>query len=512
MSKRILFLISVLVLVCTLCSCECDHQWLDATCTAPQTCSICTETQGEVAAHNWQAAICTTPETCANCGTTKGTPVEHSWTDANCTTPKTCSNCGATSGDPAEHNWTDANCSAPKTCISCGITDGETLPHDYQVVSFHDDTMTSQCQACGDSVNGPIDRSLYFQTLLTGHWDLFAIQTNSKQTSAYNIEEIGPFLNIAKDGTIRLHLENNQIFELTCEYLDYQIIDDHGVYFCYFINSADYSQYPAQISEVENDLQLSIFLPKRTIILQKNILLEQYSTGKWHCFEQDQLYTLELFDDRTFTVNLLGGISGTWHIKPIVEASFSSKYDTYTIVLSFTLGDKPMTVDSSITLSAAGEAMNVLTGKASPRGSFYWYDDITQIYVSFRAPGVYPGEHTVIEQDVSKIVDIWASYEVTKYIFEPYSYSTEKNSNHYAIFNEDGTFMVTASKTITGLWRYICTTTESGYTYYWYTLQTDDQDGYQIIQLWPNGSRLEWSYFENFGNNTGADYRFESTG
>ena len=39
------------------------HTWVDATCTAPKTCSVCAVTEGEVADHNYQSG------TCSVCGT-----------------------------------------------------------------------------------------------------------------------------------------------------------------------------------------------------------------------------------------------------------------------------------------------------------------------------------------------------------------------------------------------------------------------------------------------------------
>ena len=52
---------------------------------------------------------------------------EHNWTDATCTTPKTCSVCGAIEGEALGHSWVDATYEAPKTCSVCGATEGEPL-------------------------------------------------------------------------------------------------------------------------------------------------------------------------------------------------------------------------------------------------------------------------------------------------------------------------------------------------------------------------------------------------
>lgn len=79
--------------------------------------------------HEWQDATCTSPRTCSVCGKTDGVPLDHQWIAATCTAPKTCSVCGATNGKPSGHDWNKATCETPKVCSVCGETDGEPLGH-----------------------------------------------------------------------------------------------------------------------------------------------------------------------------------------------------------------------------------------------------------------------------------------------------------------------------------------------------------------------------------------------
>ena len=60
-------------------------------------------------------------------GTPNPTPCEHEWADADCETPKTCTKCNETDGDPIGHDWEEASYSAPKTCKTCGATEGDAL-------------------------------------------------------------------------------------------------------------------------------------------------------------------------------------------------------------------------------------------------------------------------------------------------------------------------------------------------------------------------------------------------
>lgn len=67
----------------------------------------------------------TTALTLAGCGH------EHEWADATCTEPKTCTVCGETEGEPLGHKMTDATYQAPATCEVCGETEGEPLTPDF---------------------------------------------------------------------------------------------------------------------------------------------------------------------------------------------------------------------------------------------------------------------------------------------------------------------------------------------------------------------------------------------
>ena len=51
----------------------------------------------------------------------------HDWLNATCDAPETCSVCEAINGEALGHNWLDATSEAPKTCDRCGAIDGDKL-------------------------------------------------------------------------------------------------------------------------------------------------------------------------------------------------------------------------------------------------------------------------------------------------------------------------------------------------------------------------------------------------
>ena len=83
--------------------------------------------------HDFTAASCTQPQTCIKCGETEGEPLGHTWTEPTCTEPKTCTVCNLTEGETLEHQWQEATTERAKTCSLCGLTEGEPLPVEEDV-------------------------------------------------------------------------------------------------------------------------------------------------------------------------------------------------------------------------------------------------------------------------------------------------------------------------------------------------------------------------------------------
>ena len=131
------------------------HDWAPTSCTQPATCRICGTTEGSPLGHDWADATCTEPKTCRVCGTTEGSALGHRWKDATCTEPKTCSVCGATEGSALGHRWEDATCTEPKTCSVCGTTEGSALGHNWADATY---TAPKTCRRCGETSGEPLER------------------------------------------------------------------------------------------------------------------------------------------------------------------------------------------------------------------------------------------------------------------------------------------------------------------------------------------------------------------
>lgn len=66
---------------------------------------------------------------------------EHIFTEATCTSPQTCTICGYSKGSANGHQWQEADCENPKQCTECGLTEGESLGHT---------TDFGECLRCGE--------------------------------------------------------------------------------------------------------------------------------------------------------------------------------------------------------------------------------------------------------------------------------------------------------------------------------------------------------------------------
>ena len=130
--KNALIIVVSAILLFSLSGCGCNHQWQNASCTSPVTCSSCGEKAGTPIGHYWTDPSCVQGKTCIICNTTEGTPTGHTWIEATCTAPKTCSICQLSEGDPVEHDWQTSNKKYPKVCSECKVIKDQTTSNTSQ--------------------------------------------------------------------------------------------------------------------------------------------------------------------------------------------------------------------------------------------------------------------------------------------------------------------------------------------------------------------------------------------
>ena len=167
---------------------------------------VCLIFSGCCMSHEWVEASCEAPKTCSKCGETEGEALAHEWADADCVTAKTCSVCGETEGEALGHDWADADCVTAKTCTVCGETEGEALGHSLILQDMDDTTRTDVCTVCSTTVDTPVaDLATESLELLVGKWTA---------DSFYNGNEVNPLeetftFEFAADGAVISQLPLN---------------------------------------------------------------------------------------------------------------------------------------------------------------------------------------------------------------------------------------------------------------------------------------------------------------
>lgn len=106
----------------------CEHDWAEATCETPKTCTKCGRSEGEISDHKFSETTCTTNSVCITCGLWNERAFGHDYSPATCTSPRICKTCGYEKGEP-EHDYTEATCLTSKICTLCGAEDGKPLGH-----------------------------------------------------------------------------------------------------------------------------------------------------------------------------------------------------------------------------------------------------------------------------------------------------------------------------------------------------------------------------------------------
>lgn len=173
MKKRILALLIITVCALMLASCGCEHEWAEASCLTPKTCTLCEQTEGEATGHAWQPADCINPETCSHCGEQRGAALGH--------------------------EWQAATCENDEVCTLCQEVNTLAFGHSFGTWEGSDEAFMHICQTCGKEES--MTPEAFFLQQLTGTWQAKLYFTGSS-------EELDPehYITVHPDGTIDLIL------------------------------------------------------------------------------------------------------------------------------------------------------------------------------------------------------------------------------------------------------------------------------------------------------------------
>ena len=135
---------AIVLLFCFTTHIICFHNWAEATCTNPRTCTICGRTRGSALGHDYSEATCTIPQKCKVCGEIGNEALGHEikdWkVDSEATCEKTgkrhgkCERCGEEITENLAalgHNWSDwvsDGGNQTRTCSRCKKEESREMP------------------------------------------------------------------------------------------------------------------------------------------------------------------------------------------------------------------------------------------------------------------------------------------------------------------------------------------------------------------------------------------------
>lgn len=402
---------TILLLVLVFCigvmtGCQCEHEWKEADCLTPKTCTLCDLTEGEASGHSWSAATCTAPKTCAACGETEGTALGHSWTEATCSAPETCSACGETQGDTLAHtpgDWSDNG----------------------------DGTMGSTCTVCGIQENVPIDHKVLLGQLLEGHWDFNYYLSEDQYYDVHQLapHDTRPYIQFSRDCTGTFYSGESH-YPIHLEKYVLREDEESGTH--YVLNvCADTATLTLLLSRLySEDYELVLYTSNTSLFaFSRHADLAASVTGIWYTFEDNRFHRLELNADRTVTGTLFGqNFSGLWLLKPVQTSQDGSR--STEITLCSAEGD--IIAYSPLNLGYEG------FGIGASDLSMYIHAVEGSRYAEYRQVDkeTFARLEDALKESAQKISGLWAS----------------DNEEYSITFAEDGTFTAALDMECKGTW------------------------------------------------------------
>ena len=472
MKKRMLLVLMAVAMLFVLSSCVCEHEWIDANCLTPKTCSLCEETEGEPLGHDWLPAECTlpercsrcdetvgealghtwvdadcvTPKTCSVCAETEGEPLGHAWVDADCVTPKTCSVCGETEGEALGHTFVEATCAAPETCSACGETKGETLPHTYGKLIIREEQMVHVCEVCQAEETFPLDYDAYLQDHLRGEWITMAgfYQDNMYLLRAGIRQEfVGIYLNFLEDHQVQFYCDSLESpYQLCTWTLDEESLNDE--YSGYFIDiSSETDSWTFQYV-IEDDFPLITtpgLNPFEVCCMYHNEndqVAQTLSQSQWIGFDEaNAIYTIRFNEDYTFTGHQGGmDVSGRWFLRDAYLTEYGGAEGD--IVLSYQKDEQPCLVPLRVHFSSSSDSLEEATKLAYAIETFSYNNQVHYDYNQSDTEISAAEIEQMIADLPKQLAGTWTSLEVRD--FSGDNTVTTSTTDYTITLLEDGTF------------------------------------------------------------------------
>lgn len=451
--------------------------------------------------HEWVAQTCETAKKCSLCGETEGQAQGHQWLEANCEAPKTCAACGITQGQALNHNWQEATCETPKSCTVCGVREGEALPHTFCKWTIEGQQMRRSCEVCSFVEETAVDREKYFMGNVAGHWDTDSVILENIRYNAYALENsIGVYLRIGENSIF--YYDGMRSYEGSCVFTNYEEMEKVQVYRF----RADFEGVsPLNMAYCESEQETTIVFGagETTFVLARYPEYTQAMAGSWGKMRDNQMLSLQLNEDRTFRGELDGSITGTWHVRPVME-EFGSRY--MEIILSSPERGPQNNIRFRRSIYGEGTDLTQLLKvdeNTSINSVFNIYNRVNYS-LNPMDPEDVQRQKSQLDSGMKALLGTWVSREHTVSARDGSYSRTSAMVGYEFTFLEDSTFRaVINQEELTGIWSFI--DRPGDYTRYRLDFDNGDErhwsidlydDGRMIISCYGETENIHYNFIE----------------
>ena len=245
----------------------------------------------------------------------------HDWKDATCTEPQTCTVCNATDGKALGHDWKDATCKEPKTCTVCGETEGEVLEHKVEewkvtkeATCTEEGQQSGKCTLCGDTIDKKLEKAEH----TSSDWVVTQPATvDAKGERAKSCTVCGEVLKTEK---YEMSSEEKEAaFKAECQAYSYDQIarDPEG----YSMTKGVYTGKVVQVIESGNSVELRVNVTQTSYSYKDTIYVKYTLKEGQNRILEDDIVTIWGYNSKTISYTTVMGATVTI---PYVKAEYLS--------------------------------------------------------------------------------------------------------------------------------------------------------------------------------------------
>lgn len=392
-----------------------------------------------------------------------GCTCEHEWTQADCTSAQICTKCQET-GDPAlGHHWLPADCTAAETCSRCGLTQGAPADHIYGPWSFTEAEMIRSCQTCGVTETAELDRELYLEHLLLGHWDCYGIFQGDSFYSPYMLSGPGDTLLFGAERTVTGTVN---MAEVSCSWeFDTYMREDEEDHYYFFLLKENGKKLPMLLSCTQEADYLYIFYNSTDqVLLTRNDALVSSLCGTWGAEGGGGMCSLTLREDRTVSGDLDGPLEGTWQPLPLEYSEMMGSHAG--IFISFERSGETVHL---LAIVYPEDRYREMTSEEFLPESLFMNNNGARLSFTAMTQEELESKRTAMQEGPNMLVGTWYSMYWRSFAVNP---NQDTLALDYSItFLSDGTFTANVGKELSGTWKFddsLDFQTQTIYTYYLY--------------------------------------------